>query len=154
MFRVNCITVLFSEHDKLQGRNPAKLRKAIASAQEDMQIRKLVDFQKRQAKGKKKGRKTNSFNDDSSASNGVGPKKAKKKSYFDEEITDVKNARAFRHQPKSFKNDGTGRTNNKKGQQTPNKGKDDTKNKGKGTPRSNVNKSDRKFSQKMKNKAR
>lgn len=129
---------VFAENEKLQGRNPAKLRKAIATAQEDMQIRKLVDFQKRQAKGKKKGRKPKSFDDNS---NGIGHKKAKKKSYFDDEITDVKNARAFRHQPK-FKNDGS-------------KGKvDNNKKPTRGTPRSNVNKSDRKFSQKMKNKAR
>lgn len=109
-----------------------------------MQLRKLVDFQKRQVKGKKKGRKPQAFDNDT-PKNGVGPKKNKKKSYFDEELTDVKNARAFRHQ--GFKNEGKG--------QKP-KGKDDggSKKQSKGTPRSNVNKSDRKFSQKMKNKAR
>jgi hypothetical protein len=105
-----------------------------------MQIRKLVDFQKRQAKGKKKGRKPKSFENDA----GLGAK-TKKKSYFEEEITDVKNARAFRHQPKSFKPGGKGKN--------PKSEEGGFKKKG-GTPRSNVNKSDRKFTQKMKNKSK
>lgn len=144
------------ESERLKGRNPGKLRKAIASAQEEMQIKKLVDFQKRQAKGKKKGKRPQPFEDDSAGN----PNKIKKKSYFDDEITDVKNARAFRHQPKSFKGDGkppNKSNNNKMGMGKKNDenkfSSKSPKNKG-GTPRSNVNKSNRKFSQKLKNKAR
>jgi hypothetical protein len=67
-----------------------------------MQLKKLVEFQKRQAKGKRKGRKSGGLENDMNGS-GPGGKKSKKRSHFDEELTNVKNARAMRHQPKSFK---------------------------------------------------
>lgn len=132
------------ESERLKGRNPAKLRKAIATAQEDMQIKKLVDFQKRQAKGKKKGKRPRSFDDEASSAAG----KKKKKSFFDDELTNVQNARAFRHQPKSFKSDAP---STKAGKFKDNK-KMPKRNipKGKGNP--NANKSNRKFGQKMNKK--
>jgi len=121
-----------------------------------MQIKKLVEFQKRQVKNKRKGKKSDDM--DGNKTNGSGGKQ-KKRSHFDEELTDVKKARTFRHQPKNFpggKNEGRPPTSGGKkffGGSKSDKPKSDKFNKGGGGAKrfsnGNANKSHRKFDQKM-----
>jgi len=130
------------ENDKLKkGRNPAQIRQQVKEAQEGKKMMKMVEFQARQAKRKRKGIKGGS----DAMTNGKSPggRKGKKKSHFEDELTNVKSARQFRHQPKSFskKNDGNRENNNN------NKSKKGSFANGKKDM--GANKSDRKFKQKF-----
>ena len=90
------------EKDKLKGkkvRGTGKDRAKMAEAVEDLKLRKMAEFQAREAKRKRRGVKGAG-----KAANDKGPqtgaKKTKRKSNFQEEITNTKSAREFRHQPK------------------------------------------------------
>lgn len=126
------------ESDKLKkGRAPAQMRQAKKEAEDDKKMKKMVEFQARQAKRKRKGLKGAELG---GGVNGKAPggKKGKRKSHFDDEITNVKSARQFRHQPKSF-----AKSDNKKA-----KGGGGPGGKG-GKEDGGKNKSERKFKQKF-----
>jgi ATP-dependent RNA helicase DDX27 len=128
------------ESDKLKkGHGPAQLRQQKKQAEDDKKLKKTVEFQARQAKRKRKGMKggTETMTNGKSG----GGKRGKKKSHFEDELTNVKSARQFRHQPKSFSN----KNNNSKGKTDNKKGNTANGKKGMGMG----NKSDRKFKQKF-----
>ncbi len=95
----------FVEKDKLKGkkvRSSAKDRAKATEALEDMKIRKMAEFQARDAKRKRRNKGHGDKNgvEPQGAERG-GPKKNKRKSHFENEITNTKSAREFRHQPKN-----------------------------------------------------
>jgi len=122
-----------SESEKLKGRAPVQMRQALKDAQDDKKMKSIVEFQARQAKRKRKGIADVTTNGKSPSG---GAKKGKKKSHFDDEITNVKTARQFRHQTKSFSTKGNKGMSNNKGM----------------NKKSESNKSERKFKQKFNNK--
>lgn len=92
-----------AENEKLKkGRNPAEVRQAARDAEEGKKMNKIIEFQARQAKRKRKGVKGGQNGELAMNAKSGGVKKGKRKSHFDDELTDVKGARQFRHQPKSF----------------------------------------------------
>jgi len=75
----------------------AEDRKMIADSEENIKLKKLKEFQARDAKRKRR----NKLKPQENGSRPGAPKKSKKKgSHFDDELTDTKSARKFRHQPK------------------------------------------------------
>ena len=101
------------EKEKLKGmlgRPNADDRQVMAEVEEERKLKKLQDFQIRQAKRKRK--KTVGGDVEFGAQNG-GPaaKKTKRRSNFDDELTNTKKAREFRHVSKGPKPKSAGPTN-------------------------------------------
>lgn len=74
-----------------------KDRAALTEANEEEGLKRLQEFQARQAKRKRKTKKGDHMPEPMDGPRG---KKKKRQSHFDEELTNVKAAKKFRHQPK------------------------------------------------------